>query len=116
TPRSAKASPSATRRGACASPPAPWVRTSPIPDGTGGWCKCSATGALRDAAIHHVAAVRGVRAHVLGPAPFLDRLRPGVADQHRPALDLVERVVGRLALEHDRLAPPTHHHPHQPPL
>src|SRR5213593_634520 len=49
---------------------------------------------LRDAVVHHVPAVRGVRANMLGPTPFLDGFRPRIAREHGRALYLVERVVG----------------------
>src|SRR5882724_13407773 len=116
-PWAAKASPSATRSGALALPPAPWVSTSPSPDGAGGWCNSSLTPRARrrlgDAAVDHVATIRGVGTDVLGPAPVFDRLRPRVAGEDGRALDLVERVVGGLALDHDRLSLAPDHHRHR---
>src|SRR5215831_7947527 len=115
-PRAANASPSATSKGARALPPAPWVSTSPSPDGARGSWSASLTrcpGRSRDPAVDHVAAIGGVGANVLGPAPFLHRLRPRVTGEHGGALDLVERVVGGLALDHDRLALPADYHCHR---
>src|SRR5262249_37518348 len=115
-PWAANASPSATSKGARALPPAPWVSTSPSPDGAGGSWSSSLTrqpGRLRDPAIDHVTAIGGVGTDVLGPASFLDRLRPRVAGEHGGVLDLVERVVGGLVLDHDRLALTADHHRHR---
>src|SRR3989449_6918631 len=65
---------------------------------------------LRDAVVHHVPAVRGRGATMRGPTPSLHGFRPRIAREHGRPLYLVERVVGGLALDHDRLALPADHH------
>ncbi len=57
-----------------------------------------ATITLADHLAQHVAAVLGVGADLLGPAPGLNGLGPLLADQHFGAFDLVDRGVAGLAL------------------
>src|SRR6266540_7030939 len=65
---------------------------------------------------HHVAAVPGVRPHLARPAPLIHRLGPGRAEEHLGTLNLVERAVPGLILDHHGAALPAHDHGHGPAL
>src|SRR6266536_130861 len=65
---------------------------------------------------HHVAAVLGVRPHLSRPPPLIHHLGPGGAQEHLGAVELVERVVAGLVLDHDRAPLTAQDHGHRLPL